>query len=474
MQRKFLSGITFFFALNILIKPVWIFGIDMAVQNSVGADVYGGYFALINLTLMFAILLDVGINMSNTRNVAGDERSIQAYFPSLFFLRLMLLVLFALVVGGIGIILGYDHYMLTLLGWLIFNQFLLSSIMFIRSYVGGMQWFRWDAFLSIADKLLVIIIVGILLYTPLNAGAFRIEYLIGGQTIAYVIALTLGVAIIRKKIQSISWRFDLDRIREKLRQALPYATLILVMGLYTRLDGVMIERMKGTEASGIYAGAFRLLDIAIQMGVLFSFVLIPVFTKKLQLRQFYGTLMRTSFNLLLSIALSASVLVVVFSQELVNLFYIHATDRMGFTLALLISSLPAFYMGYLFGSALTAGGKTKILNRIALGGLFVNFVLNIILIHHYGEVGAAFATLVTQWLAALLQMWAARRVFGIYIARQQLLTLGFMVLGQIAIYQLLRGMSSWPVALIVGGLIAMASPFILKLIQPGRLKGLRT
>lgn len=221
MRGKFLSGITFFFALNILIKPVWVFGIDMVVQNRVGAEVYGGYFALLNITLMFAILLDLGISMSNTRSVAGDATSIKMYFPSLFFLRIILLVFFSLLVGATGIILGYDTYMLTLLGWMIINQFLLSSILFIRSYVGGLQWFKWDAFLSVADKITVIIIVGGLLYANSN-NTFRIEYLIGGQTAAYSLALLTGAGVLRKQLAAMNWSFDWHRMKKKLRLALPY------------------------------------------------------------------------------------------------------------------------------------------------------------------------------------------------------------------------------------------------------------
>ncbi|MCC5918884.1 MAG: oligosaccharide flippase family protein [Cryomorphaceae bacterium] len=474
MQRKFLSGITFFFVLNILIKPLWVFGIDMAVQNRVGADVYGSYFALLNLTLMFAILLDLGINMSNTRNVAGNENSIRDFFPSLFFLRIILLILFSLVVGAVGIALGYEALMIKWLAWMIFNQFLFSFLMFIRSYVGGLQWFNWDAFLSVADKLLMVIILGFALYTPFIKGDFRIEYLIGGQTAAYSIAIITGVLVIRKKLPELSWKFDSTLIKQKLREALPYATLILVMGLYTRLDGVMIERLRGSNESGMYAGAFRLLDIAIQMGVLYSFVLIPVFTKKLQSRAFHGTLIRASFNLLLSISLSATVLVTVFNQELVHLFYLHATTKMGLTLAVLMASLPAFYLGYLFGSALTAGGKTKILNRIAVGGLLMNFTLNLLFIPKYGEIGAALTTLITQWLAAALQMWAAKKVFKITIARKQFIALMWMVIIQFVVYMSIKTVAPWGVAVIVGGLISMATPFALRLVSPAQLKQIRT
>ena len=54
MQRKFINNLIFIVFLNILVKPFWILGIDVAVQNRVGADEYGLYYSVFS----FSILLD--------------------------------------------------------------------------------------------------------------------------------------------------------------------------------------------------------------------------------------------------------------------------------------------------------------------------------------------------------------------------------------------------------------------------------
>ena len=48
--------------LNLLVKPIAIFGIDAEVQDRVGTEDYGLYFALLNFSFLFNILLDFGIN----------------------------------------------------------------------------------------------------------------------------------------------------------------------------------------------------------------------------------------------------------------------------------------------------------------------------------------------------------------------------------------------------------------------------
>ena len=50
MQRKFVTNLALVLALNLLIKPFWILGIDRAVQNAVGTEQYGFYYAIFNFS----------------------------------------------------------------------------------------------------------------------------------------------------------------------------------------------------------------------------------------------------------------------------------------------------------------------------------------------------------------------------------------------------------------------------------------
>ena len=46
MKRKFITNLALLLFLNLLIKPIYAFGIDVGVQNAVGARDYGNYFIL--------------------------------------------------------------------------------------------------------------------------------------------------------------------------------------------------------------------------------------------------------------------------------------------------------------------------------------------------------------------------------------------------------------------------------------------
>ena len=61
MKTAILRPVLLLIGLNVIIKPLWIVGIDRQVQLLEGPEVYGRFFALFQLSLMFHVILDAGI-----------------------------------------------------------------------------------------------------------------------------------------------------------------------------------------------------------------------------------------------------------------------------------------------------------------------------------------------------------------------------------------------------------------------------
>src|SRR5574337_227464 len=65
---RYFKGLSWLIILNLLIKPVWLFFIDRQVQNIVGYEEYGKYFAILSLSYVLFFFSDAGIsNMLNQR-----------------------------------------------------------------------------------------------------------------------------------------------------------------------------------------------------------------------------------------------------------------------------------------------------------------------------------------------------------------------------------------------------------------------
>ena len=92
--------------LNLLVKPIAIFGIDAAVQNRVPAEDYGIYFSLLNFSFLFNILLDLGINNFTTKNVAQYPEMASKYLGKVLGFRFILFILYAVVTYTVALVLN--------------------------------------------------------------------------------------------------------------------------------------------------------------------------------------------------------------------------------------------------------------------------------------------------------------------------------------------------------------------------------
>ena len=127
MQKKFISNLALLLFLNLLIKPFWIFGIDREVQNLLGAETYGSYYALLNFSFLFNILLDAGITNFNSRNISQNKQLFTKHFSGIILLRVLLCIVYILFSVIAGIFIGYSKEQFSVLCLLLFNQFLLSE-----------------------------------------------------------------------------------------------------------------------------------------------------------------------------------------------------------------------------------------------------------------------------------------------------------------------------------------------------------
>ena len=163
MRKKLFSSILLFLLLNILIKPFWILGIDVNVQNAVGAEEFGLYFAIFNFTFIFDILLDLCITNFNNKNIAQHNQLISKHLSGILSIKLILFVFFLAVTFFVGWLIGYNSRSFLLLAWMCFNQFLNSLILYLRSNFSGLLLFKTDSILSVLDRVLMIVFCSILL-----------------------------------------------------------------------------------------------------------------------------------------------------------------------------------------------------------------------------------------------------------------------------------------------------------------------
>ena len=413
MKRKFVTNLVLIILLNLLIKPLWIIGIDMRVQNIVGTEEFGLLVPLLGLSFLLNILLDLGITNYNNRNISQNHQLLRKYFANIVVLKFLMAIGYALITLGAALFLGYKGRELNLLYFLIFNQFLTSFTLYLRSNIAGMQMHTLNSVISILDRALMILFCAVLISGKIKGLSLTVEWFVYAQTAAYILTMLICLLIVARKSKFPRLRFNTKFFMVVLRQSFPFALLVLLMTGYTRLDAVMLDNLlvDGKTQAGIYYHGFRIFDAAYQFALLFAVLLLPMFSKMLKERSNVHELTRLSALLLFIPTIILAVIAQVFRLEIMDLFYYEDVAESARFFGIMMVAFLGMAGTIIYGTLLTANGNLKALNIVSAIALLINLVLNLILIPKYHAMGAAIACLGAQWFAGLSQFFIVRRKF---------------------------------------------------------------
>lgn len=467
MLSKFLKNIVLVLFLNLLIKPFWILGIDRYVQNTVGAEEYGFYYAIFNFSFLLNIILDLGITNFNNKNISQNNHLLRKHLSNIVVLKLILAGIYLIITIVCGFLVQYTWEHIVMLCFLAFNQILISFIMYLRSNLAGLHLFKIDSLISVLDRTIMIILCSILLWGGLST-KFSIQLYILIQTVAYFITALVTLIIVFKKAKSrfliLNWNLPFNLMI--IKKSFPFAILVLLMTFYNRIDTVMMERMlpNGAEQSGIYASAYRLLDATNMIAFLFAALLLPMFSKMIKIKENVEELVKLSFTMLIIPAIVIAFGCLTYSRELMTLMYSNHIEESSAVFKILMTCFVPIATTYVFGTLLTANGNLKYLNIIALSGMILNISLNIFVIPRFQSVGAASASLITQLITSGIQVFLAIKIFKFKTNYKFILKLALYVLGALLIIYFSKYITSnWMINFVLMSLSCMLLSFAVRL-----------
>lgn len=397
-HTKFYSSLLLLIALNVVVKPVWVFGIDRQVQNITGTVEYGTYFSLLNLSIVFGFLLDWGLTNFINRELAARRFDLQHQLGSFLLLKLLFALIYVLITAAIAMLSGVKRWDI-LMGVMII-QFLTFLFVFFRGVVTANQWFKTDAWLSVFDKILMIAACSILIFLPSVLGRITIQKFLLAQIISTSLAIITSIAILSTRGIVIR-KANLKMFNRGIfLSALPFAITVFVMSIHIRLDGFLLERIHGNGAheAGMYAAAYRLLDVSNMVGYLIASFSMPYIARLWSEGKSLQQPILQTRHLQVMFAVTIVAITIMLSPWLQQILY-HREDAYG--VKILQWCLPAL-VGYAFvqvyGTVMTATGNIVPFCWLNIFAVVVNVVMNLMLIPRYGAFGCCVSALCSQVL----------------------------------------------------------------------------
>lgn len=408
-SQSFYINIAILLTLNLLIKPIYILGIDAQVQNSLGENVYGLFFTLLSFGMLFQIILDPGILNYNNQLISKNTKDVSALFSSIAGSKILLIVVFLGIISLFGIPFGYTQNHLPVLFGVSLILILTSFLNYLRSHFSALGRYKYEGLFSGLDKFLMILIIGYFLYVR---DEMTLEIFILGQIGALLTSCFVFVLFL-KQLFELRIKFSIKETVELVRKTLPYALVLLLMTIYTRVDSIMLDQLVDDDnySVGLYATGYRLLDAANMIGILFAMLMLPMFSKLINERSQLLPLVESITRLLFVICTIITSLCWVYSEDIIDLIYKNTTPQHYKVFKYLMVGFWAMCMSNIYGCLFLAKGTLNKINMLFVVGIVINLLLNFYWIPQEQSFGAVKATIITQFFVFLGQFLLAHKSF---------------------------------------------------------------
>ncbi len=203
----------------------------------------------------------------------------------------------------------------------------------------------------------------------------------------------------------------------------------LAIFAYMRIDQIMLEKMAGARAVGIYSAAVKISEIGYFIPVMLGATLLPSVIRTRQSDQVkYIRRRQLYFDLSALIAVALAVPTSIMAPWIVPFLFGANFSDASHILALHAWSALFVFTGVARGQYLLTEGLLRFSFVATVSGAIVNVGLNIVLIPRWGGIGAAWATLIAYAISSTASsfVYAPTRL----IALQQLRS--FNLLGSIS------------------------------------------
>lgn len=374
---------TIFLARNLGVLDFGIFSVGLA------------YFSIISS------LADFGFNRFLTREIAKEKLRSWELIWNVLMLRLTVLSVFFAGFAVTLYIFDTDKMRVStilLASLAVFPQTIAITFDAVFIALKKLQFSAVITFISsISTAVLGIYFVsqGFKIFGAVNA-------LIFGQAILAILSIIFLSKNFGIKLSTVSVKV----LKEAIFGSLPYGILAILGLLYFRVDTVILSYMKGNFETGIYAAGYKFLEGLIFIPIALNFALFPNFVE-LHLRNPLKIRSLLSVNVKMMF-LSGTVATLFFFfvlPEIIKMFlpnYLAAID----VIRVLSLAIPFIFVHVPASSVLTSSDKyLKPVILFSLIPLSFNVILNLILIPKFGFMAAAWITVASDILSAVLLLF---------------------------------------------------------------------
>ncbi|HZC07577.1 MAG TPA: flippase, partial [Ktedonobacterales bacterium] len=367
-----------------------------AYGRFLGSTGFGELYLATTFTALIGFPIEFSFNQQIIRDVAREPHTAHRYITMGLTLKSVLWVVLFIVALALSVLLGYSpevRLLIAITGLMLASTAVSSTLVSIQTaYMQpGLAKFG-----TVIEKVIDAVVAIILLRA--GAGVVPVALVLLFGSLAGMVWQIVRVA----RMMGIRIEWDTQVARTLIHSGMAFLAYGVIGVIYYRVDTVLLSIFGTSAVIGVYGAAYRLFDtLTFVPGIVVASVMAPVLAKhsvdadKSKMR---FAVEKTTIAMLLC-SLPAAAGLVVTAPNIIGFVY-HRQDFVGSAgvLQALALGLVALYLNSVLTTVLVSTGHERQLPLMAIAALIFNVALNFFLIPRYMELGAAWATSLTELL----------------------------------------------------------------------------
>lgn len=223
--------------------------------------------------------------------------------------------------------------------------------------------------------------------------------------------IVVGLVISYFRISRAHYRFSLACAKRLLSTGKHYIIANMMVAIYAQTDKVMLKIMLGDKVNGIYAAAVTCAGVTSFVFAAIINTMQPIILEnKMHSQGTYEQSVRRLYAMVIWGAMLQSILFTLFATPMVSILFGAAYMDSVRVLRLLVWYTTFSYLGAVRNIWMLAEQCQHLIWRINIFGALANVVLNLALIPPMGAMGAALASLITQFFTNVLMGYIISQV----------------------------------------------------------------
>lgn len=416
---------TFWLSLSEFIGRTLRITIIIYAARVLGAAGWGTFSYLTSLAAVFTIFSDIGISTVLVREVSKSPEKEIKYFSTTFILKLALTVIsFIALVFITPLFTGIPLSKLLLIA--IGMLFIFDSFRrFGTSVFRAREKMENEALINILTQLIIVVGGFIALYFVKTPESLAIAYATGAG-----LGLLVAAYFLRDNLKHLFSGFDKALVWSIAKAAWPLSLAAIFGMLLVNIDTVMVGWFRPAESVGYYSAAQKPIALLYILPTLIVGGFFPALARLARKNDIeFKRVFERALGLIVAIAFPVSIGIMLTSGEIVELVYGSAYIPAAGPLRILaLTLLTAFPVSILIHGVF-AYNKQSSLVPLWISGAALNVVLNLFLIPRSGISGAAWASLITQFVINTLIWLRMKRInnFSVFKKLPPILLATFMM-----------------------------------------------